>query len=134
MALHELELWDGRHTWCHGFRDGLPWWRWRWAPDGLMTRRQLHAAGRRLRPRQEPYGLITCHRGKRVGVLFRVDQTLPAARITEAKRAAAAAMERGARTCPGCRELRSYRIPASTRRCWVCMDASGDYGQPPAVA
>lgn len=29
MALVDLELWDGRNVWCHGYRDGLPWWRWR---------------------------------------------------------------------------------------------------------
>lgn len=133
MAIHDLELWDGRQTWCHGWREGLPWWRWRWAPDGLMTRRQLHAAGRRLRPRQEPYGLICCHRGKRVGVLWRVDLTLPAARLTTAKRDAVAAMERGARTCPECHEVRDYRIPTSTKRCWICMAATGDYGEEPAA-
>lgn len=134
MALVDLQLWDGRNVWCHGHREGLPWWRWGWAPDGLHTRRQLHAAGRRLARGQDPYGLIVWKRGKRTAALYRLDLTLPAARVTPAKRAAVAAMEQARRTCRRCHEPRPYRMPLSTWRCWECMAETGDYGQPPAAA
>ncbi|WP_431910059.1 RRQRL motif-containing zinc-binding protein [Amycolatopsis thermoflava] len=133
MALLDLELWDGRHTWCHGYREGLPWWRWGWAPAGLRTRRQIHAAGRRLARGQDPYGLIVWKRGRRTAALYRLDLTLPAARVTPAKRAAVAAMERARRTCRRCQRQRPYRMPMSTWRCWECMAETGDYGEP-AVA
>jgi hypothetical protein len=134
MALVDLELWDGRNTWCHGYREGLPWWRWRWAPTGLLTKKQLHAAGRRLARGQDPYGLIVWKRGRRTAALYRLDLTLPAYRVTPAKLVAVAAMERGRRTCRRCRTIRPYRMPTSTWRCWECMAGTGDFGQPPAAA
>lgn len=100
----------------------------------MATKRQLHIVGRRLARGQDPYGLVVWSRGRRTAELYRLDQTLPAARYTPAKRAAVAAMERGRRTCRRCRTVRPYRMPTSTWRCWECMATTGDYGQPPAAA
>jgi hypothetical protein len=134
MALVDLELWDGRHTWCHGYREGLPWWRWGWAPRELRTRKQIHAAGRRLARGQDPYGLIVWKRGKRTAALYRLDQTWPSRRKTPALLASVEAMERARRTCRRCRTTCERRLPTSTRMCGPCMDITGDYGQPPYAA
>lgn len=135
MALVGLELWDGTHSFCWGFRDGVPWWRWGWAPRGLATRKQIHTAGRRLGRGQEPYGLIVWKRGTRTAVLYRLDRTLPARRKTPALLASVEAMERARRTCRRCHQQRPYRMPMSTWRCWECtaITETGDTGHP-AVA
>lgn len=126
MPLVDIELWDGTHTWCHGYREGLPWWRWGGAPRGLCTRSQVHAAGRRLARGQDPCGLIVWRRGKRTAVLYRLDLTRPSRRKTPALMAAVEVMERGRRTCRDCGETRDYRMPTSTKTCWTCMETTDE--------
>lgn len=126
MVLENLELWDGRHIWCHGHRECLPCWRWGWAPAGLATRRQIHAVGRGLGRGQDPYGLIVWRRGRRTAALYRLNLTLPSRTKTPALRAAVEAMERGRRTCRRCRTVRSYRMPTSTWTCGPCMSTDSD--------
>ena len=124
MGLVDIQLWNGTHTWCHGYREGLPWWRWGGAPSGLCTRSQVHAAGRRLARGQDPCGLIVRRRGKRTAALYRLDQTAPSRRKTPALLAAVEVMERARRTCRSCGETRDYRMPTSTKTCWPCMEAA----------
>jgi hypothetical protein len=130
MPLVDVELWDGTHTWCHGYREGLPWWRWGAAPRGMSTRSQVHAAGRRLARGQDPCGLIVWRRGKRTAALYRLDQTVPSRRKTPALLAAVEVMERARRTCRGCGETRDYRMPTSTKTCWPCMEKTPDPAEP----
>ncbi|HEX6359552.1 RRQRL motif-containing zinc-binding protein [Actinophytocola sp.] len=123
MALKPLELWDGTNTFCMGFRDGLPYWRWGWAPQGLRTRTQLRAARRRLGRGQEPFGLIVWKRGRRTALLYREDLTQPSRTQTPALLASVAAMERARRTCIECKTTYPYRMP-KTRICGPCAEAA----------
>jgi hypothetical protein len=62
---------DGRRE-LGRIEDGLPTFRYRCAPSGLATRRQLRAAG--LRPGgQEPAAQVKWRRGRRFALLYRVD-------------------------------------------------------------
>ncbi|WP_406378171.1 RRQRL motif-containing zinc-binding protein [Streptomyces sp. NBC_00197] len=102
----------------------LPVYRWRLAPDGLATRRQLRAMGLRpggqdvaaelQRPRR--------HRGPLVAYLYRVDCAKPVRPMTPARRAALARANRARRTCPACRRDAGYVIPASLGACVPCAD------------
>jgi hypothetical protein len=130
VALVDLELWDGRHVWCSGYREGLPWWGWGWAPTGLATKSQLHGRKLRLRPRQDPYGLIVWKRGRRTAELYRVDQALPSRRMSTRWLAAIAAMQRAHRTCRRCGTDTGRWLPTSTWKCPDCCAITGDYGQP----
>ncbi|MFG2599545.1 RRQRL motif-containing zinc-binding protein [Streptomyces sp. NPDC048445] len=102
----------------------LPCYRWRLAPDGLATRRQLRALGlrpggqdvvaelRRPRRRREPL----------VAYLYRVDRAKPVRPMTPGRRAALAAAMRARRTCPTCRLDAGYCIPVSLGMCVTCHD------------
>ncbi|MET7742777.1 RRQRL motif-containing zinc-binding protein [Streptomyces sp. NPDC005385] len=102
----------------------LPVYRWRLAPDGLATRRQLRAMGLRpggqdvaaelQRPRRK--------RGPLVAYLYRVDCAKPVRPMTPARRAALARANRARRTCPACRRDAGYVIPASLGACVPCAD------------
>ncbi|MEU9359555.1 RRQRL motif-containing zinc-binding protein [Streptomyces sp. NPDC048301] len=103
----------------------LPVYRWRLAPDGLATRRQLRALGLRpggqdvvaelQRPRRR--------RGPLVAYLYRIDQAKPVRPMTPARRAALAAAMRARRTCPNCRRDAGYCIPRSLGMCVPCSDS-----------
>ncbi|MFD5569660.1 RRQRL motif-containing zinc-binding protein [Streptomyces cadmiisoli] len=100
----------------------LPVFRWRLAPDGYATRRQLRAQGLRPggqgvaaqleRPRRR--------RGPLVAYLYRVDLALPVRPMTPARRAALAKANAARRTCPACRTDAGYVIPASLGTCVTC--------------
>ncbi|MFF0186933.1 RRQRL motif-containing zinc-binding protein [Streptomyces sp. NPDC005244] len=102
----------------------LPVYRWRLAPEGLATRRQLRAMGLRpggqdvaaelQRPRRK--------RGPLVAYLYRVDCAKPVRPMTPARRAALARANRARRTCPACRRDAGYIIPASLGACVPCAD------------
>lgn len=129
--LREIELWDGRHTWCWGYRDGLPVWRWGWAPSGLVTARQLREQRLRRRRGQDPYGLLIWRRrgcGEQVAALYRIDLAVPARRQTPAVLASIDAMCRAHRICRSCGRDTGYWLPMSTWRCDECCAVSGDYG------
>lgn len=130
--LHDIELWDGRHTWCRGYRDGLPVWRWGDAPAGLVTARQLREQRLRRRRGQDPYGLLIWRKrgcGEQVAELYRIDQAVPARRQTPAVLASIEAMCRAHRICRSCGRDTGRWLPTSTWRCDDCCTASGDYGQ-----
>ena len=103
-------LWDGRLDVSAQVTAGFPTWRWRWAPSGLATKRQLCAAG--WRPAgQEPYGRVVCRRGARFAWLYRVDLAAPKRPVTPAMAEALARAMKARRTCPTCGEDVGYCIP-----------------------
>lgn len=85
-TIQNHELWDGRVTWSWGRIDGLPAFRWGWAPDGLLTLAQLHWIGLQRRCGQEPYGVLVWGRG-RTANLWRVDEAVPRQPFTPRRRA-----------------------------------------------
>ncbi|MGW3354126.1 RRQRL motif-containing zinc-binding protein [Streptomyces bungoensis] len=100
----------------------LPVFRWRLAPDGYATRRQLRARG--LRPGgQDVAAQLQRPRRRRpplVAYLYRVDLAKPVRPMTDAKRAALAKANRARRTCPACRRDAGYVIPAALGTCVPC--------------
>ncbi|MFI0187835.1 RRQRL motif-containing zinc-binding protein [Streptomyces sp. NPDC017082] len=100
----------------------LPVYRWRLAPDGYATRRQLRARG--LRPGgQEVAAQLERPRRRRgplVAYLYRVDLAKPVRPMTAAKWAALAKANAARRVCPQCREDAGYVIPAALGMCTPC--------------
>ncbi|MEV1011680.1 RRQRL motif-containing zinc-binding protein [Streptomyces sp. NPDC049881] len=102
---------------------GLPVYRWRLAPEGLATRRQLRAAGLRPgghdpvatleRPRRRGRPPLTAH-------LYRLDLAVPVRPMTPGRWRAVHAALTARRTCPDCRAVREYCIPVSVGVCNVC--------------
>ncbi|MFI5632220.1 RRQRL motif-containing zinc-binding protein [Streptomyces sp. NPDC051664] len=101
----------------------LPHYRWRFAPDGLATRRQLRAMGLRpggqdvaaemKRPRRR--------RGPLVAYLYRIDLAKPVRPMTPGRRAALDAAMTARRTCPNCRTDAGYCIPPTLGMCGTCI-------------
>jgi len=116
-------LWHGR-TCLAEIEQGLPTWRWRRAPEGLATRRQLRAAG--LRPAgQEPYGQIVWGRGaKRRAWLYRIDLAAPKRVASVAQLGALNKAMAARRWCRECRQDVGYCVPpvALDGRCWECAE------------
>ncbi|MGJ7878340.1 RRQRL motif-containing zinc-binding protein [Streptomyces rochei] len=100
----------------------VPTYRWRLAPDGLATRRQLRALG--LRPGgQDVAAQVERPRRRReplVAYLYRVEQAKPVRPMTPAKRAALAKANAARRVCPECRRDAGYVIPPSLGMCTPC--------------
>lgn len=104
-----------------GSRYGFPTFPYRYAPDGLATRRQLRADG--LRPGgQDPVAQILWRHRKqrRTAYLYRRDLALPKRAATPAQLAVIAKMLLARRTCRHCGTVRPYYIPRSTGACLVC--------------
>ncbi|MFJ6410852.1 RRQRL motif-containing zinc-binding protein [Streptomyces hydrogenans] len=103
----------------------LPVYRWRLAPEGLATRRQLRAMG--LRPGGQDVAAELerprRRRGPLVAYLYRIDLARPVRPMTPAKRAALAAANAARRVCPECGRDAGYRIPTSLGMCVPCADA-----------
>lgn len=99
----------------------IPVYRYRWAPTGLMTRRQLRAAG--LRPGgHDPVGEIRWRRGNRVAYLYDPQHALPVRPMTPGRARAVAAMLKARRICPECRREQEYCIPRSLGTCLPCSE------------
>ncbi|MFF1565852.1 RRQRL motif-containing zinc-binding protein [Streptomyces sp. NPDC058293] len=100
----------------------LPTYRWRLAPDGYATYRQLRAMG--LRPGgQDVAAQVERPRRKRgplVAYLYRIDLALPVRPMTPAKWAALAKANEARRSCPACRRDAGYVIPTSLGMCGLC--------------
>ncbi|MFJ8465046.1 RRQRL motif-containing zinc-binding protein [Streptomyces swartbergensis] len=100
----------------------LPVYRWRLAPDGLATRRQLRALG--LRPGgQDVAAQVERPRRRRaplVAYLYRIDTAKPVRPMTPAKWAALAKANAARRICPKCRRNAGYVIPPSLGMCASC--------------
>ncbi|WP_345943094.1 RRQRL motif-containing zinc-binding protein [Streptomyces sp. SID2119] len=79
----------------------LPVYRWRQAPKGLATRRQLRE--RRLRPGgQDPVAVIECRGGKRKAWLYEIKKAKPIRPMTFAKELALDKAMAKRQTCPKC--------------------------------
>ncbi|MFG2750066.1 RRQRL motif-containing zinc-binding protein [Streptomyces xanthophaeus] len=102
----------------------LPVYRWRLAPDGLATRRQLRTAG--LRPGgQEVAAQVERPRRRRgplVAYLYRLDLAKPVRPMTPARAEALARANAARRWCPACCRDAGYVIPASLGMCTPCHD------------
>jgi hypothetical protein len=100
----------------------LPVFRWRLAPDGYATRRQLRALD--LRPGgQEVAAQLERPRRRRgplVAYLYRVELAKPVRPMTPARWAALAKANTARRTCPQCRRDAGYVIPPSLGMCVTC--------------
>jgi hypothetical protein len=105
-----------------GARYGIPTYPWRYAPEGLATRRQLRARG--LRPGGQPVAAQVLRprhrRGPLMAYLYRLDMAKPVRPMTPAKRRALECAMRARRTCPQCRTDAGYVIPASLGVCVPC--------------
>ncbi|MFD9880026.1 RRQRL motif-containing zinc-binding protein [Streptomyces alboflavus] len=110
-----------------GARYGIPTYPWKYAPDGLATRRQLRARG--LRPGGQPIAaqLMLRHRGRKGGALvaylYRVDRALPVRPMTSRKWGALALAMLARRTCRSCALDVGYCIPRSHGICGACIAA-----------
>ncbi|MEU1939121.1 RRQRL motif-containing zinc-binding protein [Streptomyces coeruleorubidus] len=100
----------------------IPVYRWRLAPDGLATRRQLRALG--LRPGGQDVAAQVerprRRRGPLVAYLYRVELAKPVRPMTPAKWAALAKANAARRICPECRRDAGYVIPPSLGMCTPC--------------
>ncbi|OPG10357.1 hypothetical protein B1R27_03160 [Streptomyces sp. GKU 895] len=107
-----------------GARYGIPTYPWRYAPNGLATRRQLRAKG--LRPGGQPIAgqVMLRHRRRRSGAmvayLYREDLAQPVRPMTSRKWGALALAMLARRTCPICRVTYSYCLPTSLGCCVLC--------------
>ena len=100
----------------------LPVYRWRLAPDGYATRRQLRAQG--LRPGGQDVAAQLerprRRRGPLVAYLYRVDLAKPVRPMTPARRTALAKANAARRLCPSCRRDAGYVIPTALGTCVPC--------------
>ncbi|MFG2220457.1 RRQRL motif-containing zinc-binding protein [Streptomyces sp. NPDC048685] len=109
----------------------LPVYRWRQAPKGLATRRQLRE--RRLRPGgQDPVAVIECRGGKRKAWLYAIERALPIRPMTFAKEVALDKAMAKRQTCPTCSRRYYHCLPLkSLGSCLECHDgtpaAAGSY-------
>jgi hypothetical protein len=104
-----------------GTRYGFPTFPYRYAPDGLATRRQLRAEGLRPNGYDPVAQLLWRHRRQvRVAHLYRRDLAAPKRHATPAQFAVIAKMLLARRTCRHCGQLRDYYIPRSTGACLTC--------------
>lgn len=101
----------------------LPVFRWRLAPDGYATRRQLRALGLRPGGQDVAAQLERPRRRGRpplVAYLYRVDLAKPVRPMTPARWAALATANTARRTCPACRHDAGYVIPPTLGTCVPC--------------
>ncbi|NEB75300.1 hypothetical protein G3I40_08655 [Streptomyces sp. SID14478] len=100
----------------------LPVYRWRLAPDGYATLRQLRALG--LRPGGQDVAAQLerprRRRGPLVAYLYRIDQAKPVRPMTPGRWAALAKANAARRICPECSQDAGYVIPPSLGMCGPC--------------
>lgn len=107
----------------HGARYGVPTFPWRFAPEGLATRRQLRARG--LRPGSQPIAAQVMRRncragGVQVAYLYDIARAKPVRPMTSRKWGALALAMLARRTCPSCQTDAGYVIPTSLGTCVAC--------------
>ncbi|MFD7510006.1 RRQRL motif-containing zinc-binding protein [Streptomyces sp. NPDC059853] len=97
----------------------LPTYAPRCAPDGLMTRRQLRAAG--LRPGgADPVAQIVWPRSGRWAALYSVADARPVRPMTPGRWHAVAAMMIARSTCPRCHQVRDHYYSQRLGCCGPC--------------
>ncbi|MFJ4440013.1 RRQRL motif-containing zinc-binding protein [Streptomyces sp. NPDC088923] len=103
----------------------VPVYRWKLAPDGLATRRQLRALG--LRPGGQPVAAQLerprRRRGPLVAHLYRLDLARPVRPMTPARRVALDRAMTARRTCPVCGRDAGYVLPVHLGACVPCADS-----------
>ncbi|MFJ9729264.1 RRQRL motif-containing zinc-binding protein [Streptomyces sp. NPDC101209] len=111
------------------YDDGsFPVFRWKQAPAGLATRRQLREMG--LRPGgQEPAARIECRRGLRWAWLYRIDLAKPKRTPSLAQEIALDRAMAARQTCPRCRRRYYACLPLRTQG--VCDPCHGGYEPSP---
>lgn len=106
----------------------LPVYRYRLAPHGLMTRRQLRQHGLSTAGAEVVAELRWRSRkarhcgGWRVAYLYDPATARPVRPMTPGRWRSHAAMMRARRTCPDCRTEQPYVIPRSLGCCWPCAN------------
>jgi hypothetical protein len=99
---------------------GTPVFKFRWAPTGLATRRQLRA--KRMCPGgHEPYALLVWRNGQRWAWLYRLDLAKPSRVPSPARLNALDKAMEARRRCQFCGTVADYCIPTSDGRCVECM-------------
>ncbi|MFJ8040168.1 RRQRL motif-containing zinc-binding protein [Kitasatospora sp. NPDC096147] len=102
----------------------LPVHRWKCAPDGLCTRRQLRARG--LSPGGQPVAAVIRWRSRFGGTaeahLYRPELAQPVREMTPSRWAALTAANRARRTCPTCRRDAGYVLPRHLGTCVPCAN------------
>jgi hypothetical protein len=105
----------------YGERYGLPTYPYHWAPQGLLTVRQLRTKGLRPGGQDIAAQILWRHRKqRRVAYLYREEQAKPKRTATTAQLAAIAKALRARRTCPTCGTEKPYCIPRSKGECNDC--------------
>ncbi|MGW1344247.1 RRQRL motif-containing zinc-binding protein [Kribbella sp. NPDC002412] len=116
-----IELWNGQQALGWDYH-GTPVFRFRWAPAGLATRRQLRAM--RMSPGgQEPYALLVWRGGKRWAWLYRLDLAKPSRVPSPAQLNALDKAMQARRTCRKCGRVVTYCVPTHDPLCDLCMYA-----------
>ncbi|WP_405017249.1 hypothetical protein OHV05_09290 [Kitasatospora sp. NBC_00070] len=102
----------------------LPTYRWRQAPDGFLTRRQLRARGLRPGGQQVAAQILWPSRfgGTAMALLYRPELAAPVREMTPGRRAALDAANRARRTCPDCGRDAGYVLPRHLGTCIPCAD------------
>ncbi|GGX58473.1 RRQRL motif-containing zinc-binding protein [Streptomyces chartreusis] len=98
----------------------IPTYKWRQAPKGLATRRQLRAMGLSRGRGNDPVAQIECRGGKRVAYLYRIDLAVPKRVPTLAQEAALDKAMARRQTCPKCR--RRYHRCLPLRKLGSCLE------------
>ncbi len=110
-----------------GARYGIPTYRWRMAPAGLATRRQLTAAG--LRPGGQPVVAQVMWRSRRrrvqVAYLYAVESAKPKREASPAQVLALSRALAARRRCPECGHDAGYVLPARWGVCLDCAELAG---------
>ncbi|MEV3937311.1 RRQRL motif-containing zinc-binding protein [Glycomyces sp. NPDC049804] len=102
---------------------GLPTYNFRFAPNGLCTRRQLAAKG--LTPGRQPIAAqIRWRRGRRFAYLYREDLAQPKRPATDAQLAALMKAWVKNATCPTCGTEYGHYIPRSLGECLACHEGA----------
>lgn len=104
------------------FEDGLPTFFFRQAPEGLSTRRQLAARGRRPNG-QDPVAQIKWKRGKRFAVLYRDDLAADKRQPTPAMRRSLENALRARRFCQTGKHYVDHCVRGPKRQCSECYGA-----------
>ena len=121
--LENHELWDGRIVWSWGEIDGLPAFRWKWAPTGLATKNQLQSQRLRRSCGQDPYAVLFWYSrrfGFRTASLYRIDQAIPSREMTPRWRASLTMAYLAHCTCHVCGHEHDRYLPTSAWRCSGC--------------
>ena len=108
-----------------GERFGIPTYPYHYAPDGLMTRRQLRAEGLRPGGQDIKAQILWRHRQQqRVAYLYDITAAKPKRDATPAQQLAIEKALAARRTCPTCGEEKDFCIPRSLGECWQCAETA----------